>query len=296
LYVKDRTDSTVTATDATPDDDSLRAAIRAAKARGLKVVLKPHVDELSGGTRAWIEPKDPAPWFATYRVPLLRYARLAREEGCSLFVVGTELSFLTAPQHWGAWRALIRDVRAEYPGPLTYAANWHSVVHVGFWRDLDYVGVDAYYPNVGGKNRTVLKLGWLPVEAELKAVSAASGRPILFTEFGIASQKGANLKPWEWKDFGPVDLDQQTAYLETFFGAFAGKSYVAGFLNWAWDADPAHQGPQDKSMSVRGKPAAALLEDLFRGARASSPPPAPPHALAAARAAAVMAGAPALAR
>lgn len=298
LYVKDRTDSVVAATADTPDDDSLRAAIRAAKARGLKVVLKPHVDIVGGGVRAWISPKDSAQWFSTYRVPLLRYARIAQEEGCSLFVVGTELALLTAPSHWGSWKSLIRDVRAEYQGPLTYAANWHSTLGVGFWKDLDYIGVDAYYPNLGGKNRTLLRLGWLPVEGELKALSAANGRPILFTEFGIASQKGANLRPWDWTDFGPVDVDQQAAYMQTFFETFAGKSYVAGFLHWAWDADPTHQGLSDKSMSVRGKPAEALLESLFRGARvaASSPPPSPPHALAAARAAAVMAGAPALLR
>lgn len=290
VYVKDARDSVVAAGPDTPSDESLRAAIRRARGLGLKVMLKPHVDRRSGGARAWLFPSDANLWFATYRGLLLGYARLAREEKCDLFAVGTELSLLTTPPHWNAWRALIRDVRAEYPGPLTYAANWHSAAHVGFWRDLDYVGVDAYYPMAGGKNRRLLALGWIPVEAELKTLAFLSERPILFTEFGLSSQRGANLKPWEWLEMGPADPDVQAAYLDSFYRAFAGKPYVAGFLNWAWDMDPSHQGPQDKSMSLRGKPALADFEKLFDGRRERSlvPPPAPSHAPAAARAGALL--------
>ncbi|MDE2511999.1 MAG: hypothetical protein KGL74_12825, partial [Elusimicrobia bacterium] len=289
LYVKDRRDSIVATGADTPSDDSLRAAIRSARARGLKVALKPHVDSLAGGARAWLYPEDPGRWFATYRENLLRYARLAREEKCDLFVVGTELALLTGPRDWKAWRSLIHDVRAVYPGPLTYAANWHSAVHVGFWEELDYIGIDAYYPVIGGTDRRLLSLGWLPYEAELKVLSAVHGRPVLFTEFGASSQTGANLRPWEWREFGAADPNGQAAYLESFLRAFAGKSYVAGFLHWAWDMDPAHAGPADKSMSVRGKPALGDLEALFRAYRGAPPRPGSPADAAAGRAAAVMA-------
>jgi hypothetical protein len=290
VYVRDRHDSVVAATASTPSDESVRSAIRAAHALGLKVALKPHVDEMTGGARAWIEPKDAAAWFASYRVFLLDYARIASEEHCELFVVGTELALLTTPNHWKEWRGLISEVRAIYPGPLTYAANWHSAELVGFWRELDYIGIDAYYPVVGGSNRTLLKLGWLPIEAALKTLSAINGRPILFTEFGLSSQKGANLKPWDYSDFGALDLNVQAAYIQTFMNAFAGKSYVAGFLNWAWDQNPG--GPTDKSMSIRGKPAMGEFARLFPAAKQAVALPAPSHEPAAARAAAVMADAP----
>lgn len=286
LYVRDRHDSTVAEGRETPSDDSLRAAVRAAKARGLKVALKPHVDPRDGGARAWLSPRDPDEWFRTYRVPLLRWARLAREEGCDLFVVGTELSLLTLPPQRAAWRSLIAEARAEFRGPLTYAANWHSAAHVPFWKDLDFVGVDAYYPVAGGKDRRLLALSWVPVRAELRALSALAGRPVLFTEFGAASQKGAALRPWEWRDYADADPDAQAAYLESFAAAFAGRPWVAGFLHWAWDPDTARGGPADKSMSVRGKPAYAVLERLFRSGAALPPPP--PHADAASRAAAVL--------
>lgn len=292
LFVRDRRDSTVAASPNTPSDESLRSAIRAAHALGLKVALKPHVDNLQGGARAWLEPRDAAAWFASYDRLMLGYARLAREERCELLVVGTELALLETPNHWKAWRELISAIRAEYPGPLTYAANWHSAELVGFWRDLDYIGIDAYYPVAGGAHRALLKIGWLPVEAALKALSAVNRRPILFTEFGLASQKGANLRPWDYGDFAQVDLAVQDAYVSTFFDAFARKSWVAGFLNWAWDANPG--GPADKSMSLRGKPAMASFARLFPAARKAAEYVPPPHAPAAARASAVMDAAAAL--
>ena len=292
IFVRDRRDSVVAASPNTPSDDSIRSAIRAAHALGLKVALKPHVDSLQGGARAWLEPRDAASWFASYRVYVLDYAALAREEHCDLFVVGTELALLTAPNHWRSWRSLIAEVRAAYPGPLTYAANWHSAELVGFWRELDYIGIDAYYPVLGGTNRTLLRLGWLPIEAAVHALSAVNGRPVIFTEFGLASQKGANKRPWDYSDFGALDLGVQDAYVRTFLDTFASKSFVAGFLNWAWDQNPG--GPQDKSMSLRGKPAFDTFAALFRASKVAAVYAAPPHAPAVARAAAVMAGASAL--
>lgn len=293
LFVRDRRDSVVAASPNTPSDESIRAAIRAAHALGLKVVLKPHVDSLQGGARAWLEPRDAASWFATYRVYLLDYAALARDEHCELFAVGTELTLLSTPNHWRAWRSLISEVRAVYPGPLTYAANWHSAELVGFWRDLDYIGIDAYYPVLGGTNRTILRLGWLPIEAAVHALSAVNGRPVIFTEFGLASQKGANKRPWDYSDFGALDLGVQDAYIKTFLDTFATKSYVAGFLNWAWDYNPG--GPADKSMSLRGKPAFDTFARLFRaGKTPAAALVVPPHEPAAARAAALMSSAPLL--
>jgi hypothetical protein len=287
LYMKDVHDSAIMATANTPTEKSLRSAIRRAHALNLKVALKPHIDSLDNLWRMNIAPKDPEAWFSNYRAYLLDYARIAREEHCELFVVGTELALLSLPPHWEDWRRLIAAVRGEYHGPLTYAAIAGSAETVGFWRDLDYIGVDGYYPMIGGTDRRLLRLSWIPIMAALHALSAANGRPILFTEFGVASEKGANLKPWDYREFGPVDLDVQAAYVQTFLDAFSTKSYVAGFLNWSWDGDPAHSGPNDKSMSLRGKPALEAFTGLIRASAAASRP-VPDHAPVAARAVAMM--------
>lgn len=267
-YVNDDADSEVVSTKATPTDASLRVAIRSARAAGLSVVMKPHVDKISGGARATLSPRDRGRWFKTYRAHLVRLERLSREEGCSLFVVGTELALLTMPGDWSAWREVVAEARREFGGPLTYAANWHSAAHVGFWGELDYIGVDAYYPAAGGTNRTLLKASLFAPAAELFALSRLYGRPVLFTEFGLASQKGANLKPWAWWDFAPVDLETQTAYFDAFLETFAGRSWVAGFLHWAWDPDPSRGGPTDRSMSIKDKPALETFKSRFPASHA----------------------------
>ncbi|HEX4047214.1 MAG TPA: hypothetical protein VH309_05245, partial [Elusimicrobiota bacterium] len=108
-------------------------------------------------------------------------------------------------------------------------------------------------------------------------------------EFGLASQKGANLRPWDYSDYGALDLGVQTAYVQTFLDAFSTKSYVAGFLNWAWDGNTG--GHSDKSMTLRGKPAMDAFTGLFRAAKRNAAYAAPSNAQAAGRAEAAMAAA-----
>jgi hypothetical protein len=285
-YMKTKESTTFDMTDQTASDDSLRRTIRAAKALGLSVVLKPHVNCADGTPTAVIRPRDEREWFASYRTFVLRYAALAQEERVELLVVGTELfSMASGPARGREWEELIRDVRAVYSGKLTYAANWYDFMLVPFWRSLDYVGIDGYFPTAGGRNPKLLALSlkaYLPI---VRAVVAASGKPLLFTEVGISSQKGANRKPWSYGDFGPVDAEVQKAYFEAFLDVFARERSFAGFLQWCWDLDPNAGGPNDKSMTVQGKPALTVLEKYFAGLNASETAALDPRATESARAA-----------
>jgi len=270
-YMKARTDSTLAAGPNTPTDDSVRAALHAAKGLGLRVALKPHVDLDDGGFRSLISPKDPKAWFASYRLMLLRYAHMAHDEHADMLVVGTELFLLSAPTHYRQWETLIAEVRGVYSGPLTYAANWYDFEQVCFWGQLDFIGIDGYFPLVSGDSKLAMKLEWLAIKPLVAAASAVHGKPVLFTEFGISSQKGAERRPWEWKDFGPVDLQVQKNYFESFIEVFGGEPWFAGLWQWAWETNPSAGGPADKTMTVQGKPALDVLKSLF----ARSPSPAP---------------------
>jgi hypothetical protein len=271
LYVMDRADSEVLAKGRTATDLSVRTAIRAAHRLGLKVLLKPHVDMPDASPRAWLNPADPARWFATYGAHIERYARLAKEERCEMFSVGTELSLLTQPRHTASWRALIARTRALYPGPLTYAANWHSVALPRFWKDLDFIGVDAYFPLPGGTSRAALDASWKPWVLALAVLSKAEGKPVLFTEIGLTAQTGANLTPWAWDEKGELDLETQAAYMDSFVANLGPQPWFRGFLYWAWEPNAARTGPKDKSMSVQGKPAEEVLRRAFLSGR--TPPP-----------------------
>lgn len=279
-YLKSAESSRIEITDGTATDDSLRHVMREARKLGLKVLLKPHVDEQGGGPRALLRPKDPKAWFADYRPMTLHYARLAAEEKADMFAVGTELFSLSG--FVTEWEDLIRETRAVYPGPLTYAANWYDFAKVTFWGKLDYIGVDGYFPLAGGKNRRLLKLSWQPYLAGLKACSRAYGKPLLFTEMGLASQEGAGRRPWDYREFGPLDLEEQKAYFEAFLDVFDPLPEFAGLLQWAWELKPDAGGPRDKSMTVQGKPALDVLKAYFKRRAAPPPPPAPKPALGSA--------------
>jgi hypothetical protein len=262
-YMKARTDSTLGRGSNTPSDDSVRAALRAAKGLGLRVALKPHVDIEGGGFRALISPGDAKAWFASYRLMLLRYAHMAKDEHADMLVVGTELFLMSSPLHYRQWESLIAEVRGIYSGPLTYAANWYDFAQVSFWGKLDFIGIDGYFPLLSGDNKLAMKLEWMALKPQIAAAAAVWGKPVLFTEFGISSQKGAERKPWEWREFGPVDLQVQKNYFESFIEVFGGESWFAGLWQWSWDTDATAGRPNDTSMDV--------LKNLFN----RSPSPAP---------------------
>ena len=268
-YMKDSGSSAFVATEQTATDESVRQIIRSARSLGMQVVLKPHVNSLDDAIR----PKDRRAWFRSYGELILRYARMAEEENVALLVIGTELNSMTGPQDVGEWESLIRGVRAVYHGKLTFATHFFDFFGIQFWNQLDFVGIDAYFPMPGGTNRGALTLSWrllyLPV---LRLAARAYGKPILFTEFGIASQKGANARPWDYHDFGPVDMETQKVYFEAFLDVFKDEPYFAGFLQWCWSVNPNEGGPNDRSMTVQGKSAAEVLKAYFKELNAAAPP------------------------
>jgi hypothetical protein len=243
--------------------------MRAAKAAGLKVALKPHVDAKDVRARSLIHSRDPQRWFAAYRVMMGHYARLAAEERADMLVIGTELFLMSGNAHRAQWERVIKEARAVYPGPMTYAANWYGVPKVSFWDKLDYIGVDGYFPLLSGGPKWAMKLEWEAYKPLIALEAAGHGKPVLFTEFGIASQKGAQRKPWEWTDFGPLDLQVQKNYFESFLEVFGTESWFAGIWQWGWEINPDAGGPADKSMTVQGKPALESLKAYFAKTRSA---------------------------
>ena len=128
----------------TPEDKALVHAINTAHSLGMKVTLKPHVDIYTDEWRGDIIPSEA--WWASYRKFILRYLRLAEQYNVESFSIGTELVNVTMPKWLSHWSDLIREARAAFSGKLTYSANWDEYETVGFWSDLDYVGIDAYFP------------------------------------------------------------------------------------------------------------------------------------------------------
>src|SRR5690606_36897074 len=90
----------------------VRQAILDAKARGLNVVLKPHLETDNRVWRAEIDPDDPAAWFQSYKAMMVEYAKVAQSAGAAMICVGTEMRSMTAAEYTDEWVDLIAAVRA----------------------------------------------------------------------------------------------------------------------------------------------------------------------------------------
>ncbi|HEV2104625.1 MAG TPA: hypothetical protein VGU27_02765, partial [Candidatus Eisenbacteria bacterium] len=232
------TDDTLRAGDPrTPSPAALAHAIAVARARGLRVVLKPHVDLDDGRWRGLIAPTDPARWFVSYRAFLLPLAVLAESTGCAGFVVGTELAGTVASE--AEWRATLRAVRAAFPGTVTYAASWDETTRIPFWDALDAVGVDAYFPVAVRPDAGRLDdlAGWQPWLERLRELHARAGRPLLLTEIGYRSLAGAGERPYDGTATGRPDAAEQASLYWAALQAVAREGWIEGVCWWDWPAD-----------------------------------------------------------
>jgi len=254
--------------------DSLYIAIiRKIRDKGLYVHLKPHL-WMSEGWRSNVSLDSKTEWdnwFRSYSTNMLHYAQMAETAGAELFCIGTELrsSIMEQPK---AWCELISKIKAIYSGKLTYAANWHDEYeHVTFWDELDYIGVQAYFPLTEGKNPDLesIKKGWEPHLKTLESFSQEHAKPILFTEVGYKSEAAATIKPWEWGNTLGIlyqkksDRTQQLAY-EALFQMAWHKTWFAGVHIWEWNTQSTREGAKTNlNFSPRFKPAENTIAKWF---------------------------------
>ena len=192
-------------------DEGLIKTTQYAKANGIKTILKPHIwlrDEGGKwrGEIAMNNEEDWQKWFKQYEEFILHYAKIAEESGMEMLCIGTELH-QTCVQREQDWRNLIAKIRTVYSGPLTYAANFSDEYQeVSFWDELDYIGVQGYFPLTNSTEPTVDELiaGWKSPLKELQVFSNKYDKPILFTEIGYKSTKDSGIEPWTW----PQRLDR----------------------------------------------------------------------------------------
>lgn len=269
-WYQDRFNSTeIRATDRTPSDSSVRHAIRKAHEYGMKVMLKPHIDLISGDgcTRSDIgfNASDKWDrWFASYMSFITHYANMARNEGVEFFCVGTELTF--ASQKEGFWRdSVIRNVRKLFSGQITYAANWDEYKEVKFWDLVDYVGIDAYFPLTQASNATNEQLlaGWKSWLAEIETFQKSVGKPVVFTESGYCSADIASSKPWEEALKTTPNTSLQKECYKALVDTFWDKPWFFGVYWWAWNTYPQSGGENNSSFTPQNKPAMEYLKEAY---------------------------------
>jgi len=235
----------------------------------IQVMLKPQIWVWKGEFTGFIKMKNEADWKkfeSSYRDFILTFAYLAEERNIPIFCLGTELEQFVSnrPDYW---KRLIAEVKTIYSGKLTYAANWDEYKRLGIWEDLDYIGVDAYFPISDSKTPTIeeANVGWQPWLNELQSVSETFDKKIIFTEYGYRSVDFAGKEPWDsnWELKG-VNLEAQNNLLQGLYQSVWEQPWFAGGFIWKWFI--AHDkvgGGEDNQFTPQNKPAQEILKQAY---------------------------------
>jgi hypothetical protein len=251
--------------------DMLRA-VKQAHARGLRVLLVPHLWVESGGWRAEIDPGTDEGWrrFAeSYRAYVLSWARFAAGSHVDMLAVGVELRSWLTTTRAPSFLPILRDIRSAYPGLLTYAANWDDVDQTVILGALDVIGINAFYPLTDKPNASDQELvaGGAHVAKKVQQLAELWQKPVLFNEFGYTARTDPALRPWEWPDhMNGVTVDthaQAAAYRGLLSGMLGSPELVGGFV-WRLYADPDDLSQEAEwGFSPRGRQAELCLRDAF---------------------------------
>jgi hypothetical protein len=262
----------------TPTDEKLAQVIDGARRAGLDVFLFPILRIEERKPKEWrgvLAPQDRKAWQQNYRRFIMHYARIAAKHGVALYLVGSELC--SQEQDVDYWKSLIASVRKIYPGELIYSANWDHYKKIGFWDDLDYIGLNGYYEMSQSGQPTVEEVvrRWWEVSNEIAAWQERHRKKLVFTEIGYPSVDGGCKHPWDYTRVAPVDLQEQALCYEAFFLSWNRSAILGGVYFWNWYGQG---GENDRSYTPRGKPAEKVLSRWYRENSSSSPVSSPPAA------------------
>lgn len=256
------------------------AAIRQARAAGLKVLIVPHLWVESGGWRALVDPGTDAgwaTWSAAYQRFAVAWAAVAAEGGAEMFAVGVEQRSWVTSSRAVSYVDVIRAVRAVYRGLVTYSANWDDAEDSVILGELDVIGVNAFFPLTerAGSSRAELVAGGERVRARMERLAARWRRPVMFAEIGYTTRRDPALRPWEWPDGMKNVVVDQAAQADAYFGLLApmlSSPTFAGFFVWRVYADPDDVSQESEwGFSPRGKLAELVVGDAFRARWAADP-------------------------
>jgi len=232
----------------------------------ISIMIKPQIWIWHGEFTGFLKMNSETDWKLlekSYSNFIFEYAKLAEEVNAEVFCIGTELEefIKNRPEYWSK---LIRDIRTVYTGKLTYAANWDEFWRTPFWSEIDYIGIDAYFPVSNMQTPTIEDCikGWKKHKQGLKKFSEKLDRPILFTEYGYRSVDYTGKEPWRYdRSMTSVNLEAQNNATQALFNTIWQEDWFAGGYLWKWFVDHEKAGGlSDNQFTPQNKPVQKLLE------------------------------------
>lgn len=234
---------------------------------GLKTLLKPHVWVVGQGWPGRFDPKTDDAWLiweTSYREYILACAELADSMEVDAFCIGTEYR-VAVVERSAFWEKLIKEVRAVYKGQITYAANWDNFEKVMFWDQLDFIGIDAYFPLSKEKepSREELENGWSTKAAELNDFSKKWNRKIAFTEYGFRSVDFMNSHSSKNEDELEPNMKNQERGYAAFFNTIWQEEWMLGGFFWKWHFYKDAGGFNNDRYTPQNKPAEKIIQHYY---------------------------------
>ena len=256
--------------------EGVRQYIEGMNQNGVSVMLKPQIWIHRGEFTGNMKMPNEEGWKkleASYEKFILLYAQLAEETQSDIFCIGTELkTFINERPEF--WVNLIQKVKKVYHGNLTYAANWDEYAKTPFWSQLDYIGVNAYFPLCEKEDPTIKTLseGWQPWKTKMMKLSKEVDKPILFTEFGYRSMDYTGKKPWLVdRNQERVNLEAQARATQVLFDEFWNEDWFAGGFVWKWFMQHDQVGGrEDNRFTPQNKPAESVIRRQYAQVKKSS--------------------------
>lgn len=262
---------------------AIKTLIRQAKARGIRVLLIPHLWVETGGWRGEIDPGSERRWQAykdSYHRFVLAWARDAAEAGADAFSIGVECKSWSSG-HEQSWSKLIAAVREVFPGLLTYSANWDEAGDVVFWHELDAIGINAFYPlaDHDGATDEEYRQGAARNVEGVAELSRIFRRPVVFVEIGYTTRANAAVEPWLWPDDMQdvvIDEREQARALAASLEAFLPHAFFEGFFIWRYYANLDDISQEAIwGFSPHAKEAEGVLREVFASQFGVDPEPWP---------------------
>lgn len=185
------------------------------------------------------------------------------------------------------WEKLIWSLRRVYNGKLTVAANFDNFEQIKFWRELDFVGINAYFPlrRLGQEDQpmeALFEARWKEILEKIAFFQDTMGighLPVLFTELGYTKYSGSTLAPWQGDGFSlleteekdslviwdqqPVDVHERNAAVRALHTVTRAMEFpLAGILYWKFTSWK-HQEGEDPFALLIGSDSRDSLQNIL---------------------------------
>jgi len=235
----------------------------------ISVMIKPQLWIWRGEFTGLLKMNNETDWKLleeSYTRFIMEFAELAEEVNAEVFCIGTELEefIKNRPTYWSN---LIKEIKTIYTGKLTYAANWDEFWRTPFWAELDFIGIDAYFPVSDMQTPTVEECikGWEKHKQGLRTFSEKLNRPILFTEYGYRSVDFTGKEPWRYdRSMTSVNLEAQNNATQALFEAIWDEDWFAGGYLWKWFIE--HEkvgGLKNNQFTPQNKPVEEIIQAYY---------------------------------